>query len=190
MKPVIHSLIIWSALVLTAANAESIRVGDAEFARYYKTPNGRIEAKGWGVLKYAFVMKVYAAALYGPNEVAARDLLYTNVPKRLEIAYFVSIDGPDFVKGANAMLQKQLPAQKLRDLQARVDRLHETYRDVKPGDRYALLYHPEEGTVLELNGKTLVQIEGLDFAQAYFGIWLAEPPLSAKLKQALIEKDT
>ena len=64
MKPVIRSLIIWSALVLTAANAESIRVGDAEFARYYETPNGRIEAKGWGVLKYAFVMKVYAAAIF------------------------------------------------------------------------------------------------------------------------------
>ena len=88
------------------------------------------------------------------------------------------------------MLRKQLSAEKLRSLKARLDVLHEAYRDVTSGDRYALTYLPKAGTMLELNGESLVQIEGLDFAQAYFGIWLAEPPISAKLKQALTDKDT
>ena len=190
MKTIINILLVVSSFTWITANADSIRVGKADFARFYETPQGRIEAKGWGVLRYALVMKVYSAALYGPNDVAARDLLNTDVSKRLEIAYFVSIDGPDFAKGANAILQKQLPSERLRRLRSRVDRLHEAYRNVQPGDRYALMYLPGTGTVLELNGEELVQIEGLDFAQAYFGIWLAEPPLSAKLKQALTDDDT
>ncbi len=189
MKYFIKSLIILSALAFTIAFADSIRVGKSEFPKYYETSKGRIEAKGWGVLKYAFVMKAYAATLYGPKDVTARDLLQADVPKRLEINYFVSIDGPDFAKGANAMLKKQLPAEDLMRLKPRVDRLHATYRDVASGDRYALTYVPGSGTVLDLNGEPLVQIEGTDFAHAYFGIWLAEPPISAKLKQALTDKD-
>jgi hypothetical protein len=190
MKPTIASLILLSAFSFTTATADNVRVGDTAFATHYETPDGRIEAKGWGVLRYAYVMKVYAAVLYGPKDTAARDLLYADAPKRLEIAYLVSIDGPDFAKGANAMLRKQLSAEKLRSLEARLALLHKAYQDVTAGDRYALTYSPEAGTVLELNGKPLVQIEGLDFAQAYFGIWLAEPPLSAKLKQALTNEDT
>ena len=115
-------------------------------------------------------MKAYADTPYGPQDVAARDLLYTDVPKRLEINYFVSIDGPDFAKGANAMLQKQLSVAELTRLKPRIDRLHVTYRNVKSGDRYALSYLPGSGTVLALNGEPLVQIEGTDFARAYFGI--------------------
>ena len=190
MKCFIKSLIVLSGFAFTIAFADSISVGKTEFPKYYETPQGRIEAKGWGVLKYAFVMKAYAATLYGPKDVAARDLLYADVPKRLEINYYVSIDGPDFAKGANAVLQKQLPAEELIRLKTRVDRLHATYRDVASGDRYALTYQPGSGTVLALNGEPLVQIDGTDFARAYFGIWLAEPPISAKLKQALTDKDT
>ena len=190
MKHFIKFLIVLSAFAFTAAIADNIRVGKTEFPKFYETPQGRIEAKGWGVLKYAFVMKAYAAMLYGPTDVAARDLLYADVPKRLEINYFVSINGPDFAKGANAMLQKQLPEEELSRLKTRVDRLHATYRDVESGDRYALTYLPGSGTILELNGEPLVQIEGTDFSRAYFGIWLAEPPISAKLKQALTDRDT
>ncbi len=190
MKRFIKLLIAMSAFAFTIAIADSIRVGKTEFSKYYETPQGLIEAKGWGVLKYAFVMKAYAAMLYGPSDVAARDLLYADVPKRLEINYFVSIGGPDFAKGANAMLQKQLSKEELSRLQTRIDRLHETYQDVESGDRYALTYLPGSGTVLELNGEQLIQVKGTDFAHAYFGIWLAEPPISAKLKQALTDKDT
>ena len=173
MKCFINSLIVLSAFAVTIAVADSIRVGKTEFPKYYETPKGRIEAKGWGVLKYAFVIKAYAATLYGPNDVSARNLLDADVPKRLEITYFVSINGPDFAKGANAMLQKQLSEEQLSRLKTRVDRLHATYRDVESGDRYALTYLPGSGTVLELNGEQLIQIDnrGLGvFSDALVGI--------------------
>ena len=57
-------------------------------------------------------------------------------------------------------------------LQSRIDNLAALYRDVKPGDRYALTYIPDEGTTLSLNGETLGSIPGDDFARAVFAIWL------------------
>ena len=49
----------------------------------------------------------------------------------------------------------------------RIDRMNRHYRDIKPGDRYALTFIPGRGTELSLNGTALVTIEGDDFAAAY-----------------------
>jgi len=39
---------------------------------------------------------------------------------------------------------------------------------------------------LVYNGKSLFTSHDADLAQAYFGIWLGEPPLSAQLKADLL----
>ena len=42
----------------------------------------------------------------------------------------------------------------------RLDQLHRTYEDLQPGNRYALSYHSNLGTYLELNGSPRLSIEG------------------------------
>ena len=108
------------------------------------------------------------------------------MPKRLEISYLVSIKGNDFGRGAEPILKRNQTPSEMGLLRSRIDRINDAYRDVKPGDRYALTYLPGRGTELALNGAPLTVIEGADFAAAYFGIWLGREPIDGKLKRDLL----
>ena len=57
-------------------------------------------------------------------------------------------------------------------LRPRIDRFNALYQDIKEGQRYRLTYRPGVGTELAKDGTPLGTIEGADFAQAIFGIWL------------------
>ncbi len=139
------------------------------------------------LLRYLKVIKAYVAAVYLPEGVLPESVL-TDVAKRLEISYLVAIKGPDFGRGAEPVLRRNGTPEQLTRLRARIDRLNAIYRDVQPGDRYVLTYLPGRGTELTLNGVPLTVIEGADFAEAYFGIWLGRDPIDAKLKRDLLGK--
>lgn len=82
-------------------------------------------------------------------------------------------------------LAENVPVSTIEMLRPRLGRLHQAYEVLKPGDRYALTYLPNSGTLLELNGDPRVLIEGADFAAAYFEIWLGNP-IHKKLKAQLL----
>jgi len=141
--------------------------------------------KGAGILRYKVVFRGYAAALYlppGTPETAA----LSGVPKRLEFEYFWSIPGPEFGKAAEPILRRNAGGGVVESLRERIDRMNRHYRDIKPGDRYALTFVPGQGTELSLNGTPLVTIEGDDFAAAYFAIWLGPEPIDRDLKKNLL----
>jgi hypothetical protein len=138
------------------------------------------------LLRYLKIIKAYVAALYLPEGVPPERVL-SDVPKRLEISYLVSIKGGDFGKGAAPVLERNQTPAELARLWSRIERINAVYQDVREGDRYALTYLPGRGTELALNGTPLTVIEGADFAAAYFGIWLGREPLDATLKRDLLK---
>jgi hypothetical protein len=169
------------------AQASVVTVGDARFPTFMQSSDGQVlELKGTGLARYAVVIRVYGAGLYGPEGVPAASLLERGDPKRLEIEYFVDIKASDLTLAANTILEKQLAADDLKALEPRIRQIHDAYRSVTQGDRYVMEYLPGEGTRLSLNGEILVTVEGRDFARAYFGIWLGEEPLSQNLRNALL----
>jgi len=140
---------------------------------------------GVGLKKLWTVVKVSVAALYLGEGVRPSSVL-SNVPKRLEIEYFHAISAQDFVTLTRKLLKNNVDQATLTGLQPRIDRLNGLYRDVKPGDRYALTYLPDRGTALALNGVEIGMIEGEDFAAAVFSMWLGPRPLSDSLKGELL----
>lgn len=173
------------ALATRAAVPSEVTVDRARFARTIERDGARLAIEGAGLFRWARFVKVYAAAHY-VGEGASGAPLDADVPRRLEIAYFVGIDAEDFGKAAEELLKDNLPPEAIAPLRARLDRLHESYLDVKEGDRYALTYLPGRGTELALNGRPLVVIEGADFARAYFAIWLGRRPIDPGLRTALL----
>lgn len=144
-----------------------------------------MELNGVGVKTVWRFYKVSAAALYLAPGVDPSAVL-GDVPKRLEIEYFHAISARDFVRLTEKLLKDNVPLDTLAVLQPRIDRFNALYRDVKPGDRYALTYTPGRGTVLELNGVELGVVEGEDFASAVFAMWFGPEPLSKTLKLDLL----
>jgi len=164
----------------------ALSVENVTFADNVSIGGTPVPLRNAALLRYLKFIKAYVAALYVPEGVKSEEIL-SGVPKRLEINYLVSIKGSDFGKGAEPTLQLNLTPAELAKLRSRIDRINAIYRDVKPGDRYALTYLPGRGTELALNGTPLVVIEGADFATAYFGIWLGRDSIDDKLKRDLLK---
>ena len=58
---------------------------------------------------------------------------------------------------------------------------------VEVGDQFQLYWHPATGLlVVERNEEVVEQIEGLDFKQALFAIWLGENPVQGSLKDEML----
>lgn len=163
---------------------ERLTVEEVAFDRGLSAGPERLELRGAALLKYLF-FDVYVAALYLPEGVGA-DQALEDVPKRLEISYLVSIDGPDFGPAAEKILRRSFSPEQLAPLKQRLDWLASRYRDIRPGDRYALTYLPGVGTELTLNGERMAVVEGSDFAQAYFAIWLGEKPIDRGFRERLL----
>lgn len=178
-------LVLAAVLILQPVPARALTVQGVTFAENVRAGDTVLILHNAALLRYLKFIKAYVAAVYLPKGIAPDNVL-DDVPKRLELSYLVSIKGPDFGKGADSVLVRNQTPEELVRLRSRIDRLNAVYRDVKPGDRYALTYLPGRGTELTLNGVPLTVIEGADFAKAYFGIWLGREPIDVGLKRDLL----
>lgn len=171
-------------LLILLGMAGNARADTAVFLPTQAVGDTVLELKGTGDVYYARLIHVYDAALYGPPQTPAPDLLASGAPACLELVYRVGLDRDKFVLAAERILARQ--HEDLTPLRPRIDALHAAYRDVAEGDRYRLCYAPGAGTELALNDTALIRIEGEDFARTYLGIWLGERPLSDRLRDDLL----
>lgn len=155
------------------------------FAEQYRRDDVTLALHCVGLLRYKIVFKGYVAGLYLGAGVAARQAL-ADVPKRLELSYFWSINGADFGKAGDEILARNVDADTLEQLRPRLTQMNALYETVSPGDRYALTYVPGRGTELTLNGRSKGVIPGADFAAAYFRIWLGEQAIDTALRDQLL----
>ena len=179
-------LLLLALHFILPAPSHALSVENISFADSTTIGSKPVPLRNAALLRYLKFIKAYVAALYLPEGIKAEDVL-SDVPKRLEISYLVSVKGPDFDKGAAPVLERNQTPAELAKLQRRIDRINAAYKDVKSGDRYSLTYLPGRGTELALNGTPLIVIEGSDFAAAYFGVWLGREPIDEKLKRDLLK---
>lgn len=143
-----------------------------------------LQRRGRGVFRY-MGMKLYEAELYASEQAhTPQDVLRS--PKRLVIRYFRDIPKKALIQAA----ERNLANRSLLDdpgLRQRVDRLHGAYTDLKKGDEYVLADDGSK-TTLYYRGRPQIEIEGRDFAEAYFGIWLSGDPISQKLRKKLLAR--
>lgn len=175
------------AILFTAASSGAAKIEGVEFEERITTGDRLLELKSLGLLRYRVFFKGYVAALYlepGADSATALEA----VPKRLELEYFWDIGGEKFGPVAESALERNLDERSFERLRPQIETLHQSYQDVKPGDRYALTYIPGEGTELAKNGVRLALVPGEEFAEAYFRIWLGESPLDRDLRDQLLEE--
>lgn len=177
-------LVIASMLAL-AADLPAKEIEGVTFSDQVRAGAVALRLNEVGLLRYRYVIKAYVAALYLGESATPANVL-TDVPKRLEIEYFYSIKASGFAEATDVGIAANVSSEQLKALRAKIERLNALYRDVKPGDRYALTYVPGTGTELALNGTPLGTIDGADFAAAVFGIWLGPKAIDESLKTQLL----
>lgn len=142
--------------------------------------------RGAALFRY-WSFHVYTAALYAPDGVTSRKELLGDVPKVLVLHYHRKLTRENIVENSEIILKRN-PDIRLESIRPELERLYALYRDVEPGDRYALSYTPGRGTVLYLNGAEQGVFKGKEFAHAYFGIWLSDYSVKDEFTKKLFQE--
>lgn len=138
-----------------------------------------------GLGAYEFLkIDLFTAAFYVPDRAIATDELLGGLPKKLVIYYHRNLRREEIVSAAEHALKKN-PELNLAELRPRLEQMYLLFQNVRKGDRYELVFEPQKGTALILNGQYQGAVPGADFARAFFGIWISNYPLSYSLKRDL-----
>jgi len=144
-----------------------------------------LKLNGAGLRKKA-VFKVYVAGLY--LETPSRDagaVISSDQVKRMQLSILRSLDHSKITEAISEGFEKnskgEFPA-----LKARLDRLNSMIPNVEKGDQILLTWVPGKGTMVAAKNLEKGVIEGKDFADALFSVWLGANPVQEDLKKALL----
>lgn len=178
-----HRLILLLALAVLAAPAAEIN--GVSFPDQLAIGEATVPLRGTAVMKWKRMVKVHASACWLPS--GQTDAL-ADVPKAFELHYFHDIDAADFRKATEESLEASTSPEAIAALRPRIERFNALYQDIKEGQRYRLTYRPGVGTELAKDGAPLGIIEGADFAQAIFGIWLGPKAIDDGFRDRVLGK--
>ena len=179
MRHVVFCLMMIFSVAVLASEADRLKQAD------FPAQSHQLALKNQAVLVYLWA-DVYAAALYAPADMRAKQAWDQQKDLRLTLYYFRDIDRSDVIKAATTALERQQTSAALARLKPELDRLHASFRDIRSGDRYALDVRPGRGLNLEINDKVVFSSRDEELAKAYLGIWLAPKGLSDSLRNSLL----
>ncbi len=172
-------------LFLSGTSAVAVEIQGVYFKDSIAISGTTLQIRGVGLFRFMRVVKAYVGALYMLKGTPSESVL-NDTPKRLEIEYFHAIKAEDFGSASYKVMAQNVGPEEFEKLKPRLDQQNALYRDVQPGDRYALSYVPGKGTELALNGEPLGVIQGADFAAALYAMWLGEKPMNKSFKRQLL----
>ncbi len=145
-----------------------------------------LRLQGLGLRK-KFFFKVYVGALYlttatSDGTAAAR----ADEPKRIEMRFLRDV-GAEKIRDAFEDGFFKSAQERLDALGPRIDRFLGMFSaELEDGQVVALTYLPGTGTRVEIGGQDKGVIEGRDFMEALWGIWLGEVPADPGLKRGML----
>ena len=184
MKTLTFALVLTLLAAFAPAPAQTAEIEGVKFNNTYNTEGKNLRLTGVGLLRY-WGFKAYTGALY-LEEGASPEAALSDKAKRIELEYFRAIKGKDFGPATDKSIAKNVDARTFERLRPQIEYHNSLYQDVQPGDRYSLTYIPGRGTELALNGEPIGVIEGAEFAQAVFSIWLGANPINDSFKKQIL----
>jgi hypothetical protein len=144
-----------------------------------------LKLNGLGLRKKA-IFKVYVGGLYleSPSKDAAA-ILASDQAKAVRMTFLRDVSKGQlkdaFGEGFENNAKEKAAAQK-----AAIDRLYALLPDMKENESLSFAYVPGKGTSVSHGDKELGVIEGKDFADALFSLWLGPKPPSEDLKKGML----
>ncbi len=170
-----------AALAVSAGELQGVSLPDRITAG-----GSELVLNGMG-LRTKLFFKIYVAGLYLPaKESDPAKILAADRPRQLVMHFlYKEVEKKKLVEAWNEGFKKNSPSS-LAAVQARLEKFNALWPDMKSGDRAVLTYFPGVGTKVEILGKEVGTIEGKDFADALFSVWLGPEPPNGDLKKGLL----
>ncbi len=181
-----HYFLIVALVIILPTYALAFKIGPAEFQETFWSKEVNLFLRGAGLKKFV-QLKVFACGLYLPAEAPSTDAL-TDISKRLEVVYLLSIPGSELQNATTTGIKMNTSSVEFNQLKKRIDQMNAYYPNVKNGDRITVTYVKGKGSEVRYNDVYKGTIAGADFAKAFFAIWIGQKPVDERLKKSLLTK--
>lgn len=171
------------ALVLGLPALAAETVAGVQFPET-KTVEGRtLQLNGAGLRTR--VVQLYAAGLYVENPTQApEEIIASEQVKRVELHMLRNLSKEQVAQTIVQGVERNAGGQ-METLRPQLQRLVNHIPSLQQGETLTLTYVPGRGTTVDGDTISPVTIEGEDFAQALFSVWLGSNPVQASLKSEL-----
>jgi len=174
--------------VVLALPATAKELAGVQFPDTATVEGKALKLNGVGLRKKV-VFKVYAAALYVENTSQnAQQVIESEQVKRVRMSMLRDLDKKTITEAIVDGFKKNA-GDKLPALQQRLDTFTAAIPDLKKGDELVLTYVPTQGTTIESKAGQKISVEGKDFSDALFSVWLGKSPVDESLKDGMLGKE-
>lgn len=171
--------------LLAPSPSAAATVSGVEMAPRVQVGGETLTLVGAGLRK-KLMFKVYVAGLYLEKPThEALQAVRSEQTKRVVMVMLRDLERGKITEAVEEGFEKNNQAA-MPALRERLTRFNQGIRDLEEGDRLTITYRPGEGTVLESKGGERLVVEGKDFADALFSVWLGAHPVDADLKSAML----
>lgn len=185
MKHLISTVLLCLALITPVSAKE---VAGIEVAETLQANDITLTLNGAG-LREKWVFDVYVGGLYlqSPNN-NADEIINADEAMAVQLEMLRDVDGKDMADaifdGFDAALQGDTSA-----LNSKIDVFLKVFgSEAAKGNVYTMVYSPEDGVNISINGKYHNTVTGMEFKKALFAIWLGDKPAQDSLKNGMLGK--
>jgi hypothetical protein len=185
MKRWIQLVAVIACVTLYVAPASAEKCAGVTMTDTTTVDGDELVLNGMGIREATvFSVDVYVAGLYleessdNGSQVAASDQ-----KKKLVMAFVRDVDKSDITDAYRQSLKKTASG---KGLEAKISKLLGWMEGMSTGETQKYTYIPGEGLTVELKGNEKGTIEGADFGEAFFNIWLGSNPPNAGLKRGML----
>ncbi len=179
--------IVLCSFFLLSATALAVGIKDLHIPSTMTVGKHKLILNGVGFRK-KFFFKIYAGALYlGKKETDPQKIINAEEPMAVKMVFvYHEVSSKKLQKTWNEGFEKVL-GDKISGMQKKITAFNAIFTEAaKKGDVYDIVYTPEEGIKVYMNGKLKGTIPGLDFKKALFAIWLGDKPADSGLKKKML----
>jgi hypothetical protein len=179
------------AVLLAALPAAAVEVAGVKVPDSVQVDGKTLLLNGAGLrTKSMFKVKVYVGALYvTQRSTDAAAVVALDAPKVIRLTLLRNVDKSSMLGALKDGIEANSPGQ-AASLAPRMKIVEEAFpSEFKEGQVMAVTYVPGQGTTLGVEGTKGVTVEGKDFADALFRVWLGPKPTDGgleDLKEALL----
>lgn len=184
-----NSLLIIFSLCMTSFATAQTEIGDATLPNTETFGEYELVLNGAG-MREKYWIDMYAGALYLPSKSSdTKAILSSGEPLAIKLHIVSSlISSKKMSDAVNDGFEKSTGGN-TAPLKDEISKFKGFFsEEINDDDVFDITYQPNIGVVVYKNEKKLGVIEGNDFKEAVFGIWLSNDPADEDLKNAMLGK--
>jgi N-methylhydantoinase B/oxoprolinase/acetone carboxylase alpha subunit len=185
MKKTIITIV--AVLLMNIASFSQVTIEGVTLPATFNNNNKELLLNGGG-LREKFFLDLYVGGLYLTNKTSdANKIIAANESMSIKIQIVSTlIDSKKMIDAVEEGMGKSTKGNKEK-FRKEIEQFKGAFKDeIKIGDVYDIVYHPESGTSVYKNNIKNTAIEGYEFKKALFGIWLCDEPADKNLKKGML----